>query len=407
MGTIYQRVGGGTYYGYYTDQRGRSCRRSLRTRDAKVATARLRELELGATNPAAYSQHTLAAAIVHLLEVVSQQNAAATHDFYRAKCGHLVRLLGHDTLLDDVTRDAVTGYVRARKLETAGNGTIHKELTGLRRVLGEAKARKLWMGTVDDIVPSIKVTYQPREVWLDEHQAKQLLERIAPDRRLWVMLAIWGGLCRGEVERLEWVHVDLAHAVMRVPGTKRTSRNRAVPIAPMLLAALRAAAPRQSYGRVVAPWGNAIRALGRAAVLAKLPPELCKLTPNDLRRTFASLMLNAGVASIVVAKLMGHSSTKMVELVYGRISGQTYRSAVATLPVSDAATCAAGEQSVRPSQASRETYETGCAGSCSPEVAESLAYFVPRDGVEPPTRGFSVPGNIEQLQPLNRKVRSR
>ena len=40
-------------------------------------------------------------------------------------------------------------------------------------------------------------------------------------------------------------------------------------------------------------------------------------TPNDLRRTFASWLKQSGQDSLVVARLMGHTSTRMVELVYG------------------------------------------------------------------------------------------
>ena len=35
---------------------------------------------------------------------------------------------------------------------------------------------------------------------------------------------------------------------------------------------------------------------------------------------------------MTVAHLMGHSSTRMVELVYGRLSDETYQDAVAQMP---------------------------------------------------------------------------
>ncbi len=400
MGRIYQREGSATYYGYWTDQRGKAQRRSLRTRDAKVAAARLRELELAATNPAAHSHHTLKVAVDHLLAAAQQDRAEATCGFYVRKAGHLMRVLGPGLELADLTREMMLSYVRQRRIETAGGSTIHKELVTLRRVLVEAKTRKLWIGAIGDIVPTVKVDYKPRKTWLDEHQAKQLLARVADNRRLWAMLAIWGGLCRGELDKLEWTDLDWKQRMIHVRGTKRSSRDRFVPMAPMLHDALSAARGTKRAGLVVGKWSNAIRALHRAAELAQLPADVRKLSPNDLRRTFASLLLNQGVPTIVVAKLLGHASTKMVELVYGQISAKTFRTAVATLPVSDSEWCAAGEQHTGASCLSSETEETSCFGSCSPEVLESFEDLVPRDGVEPPTRGFSVLSELSRSKRL-------
>ena len=65
-----------------------------------------------------------------------------------------------------------------------------------------------------------------------------------------------------------------------------------------------------------APWPYVNRDLARACRAAKIP----KVSPNDLRRTFASLLVQDGVPLDVVAKLLGHSSAAMVYRVYGRFT---------------------------------------------------------------------------------------
>ena len=40
--------------------------------------------------------------------------------------------------------------------------------------------------------------------------------------------------------------------------------------------------------------------------------------PNDLRRTFASWEVEAGVPLFPIAQAMGHKNTRMLERVYGR-----------------------------------------------------------------------------------------
>lgn len=54
--------------------------------------------------------------------------------------------------------------------------------------------------------------------------------------------------------------------------------------------------------------------------------------PNDLRRTFASWLKQAGVDSTVVAKLLGHTTSRMVEIVHGHLNDPTTRAAVTKLP---------------------------------------------------------------------------
>ena len=62
------------------------------------------------------------------------------------------------------------------------------------------------------------------------------------------------------------------------------------------------------------PWGNVRRDLADACEEAKI--ERC--SPNDLRRTFASWQVEAGVPLFPIAQAMGHKDTRMLERVYGR-----------------------------------------------------------------------------------------
>jgi integrase len=57
------------------------------------------------------------------------------------------------------------------------------------------------------------------------------------------------------------------------------------------------------------------RELARACARAGVP----RVTPNDLRRTFATWLKQSDVDSAVVAAMMGHSSTAMVDRVYGKL----------------------------------------------------------------------------------------
>lgn len=338
MGTIYQRRPGGTYYGYWTDTKNRHHRKTLRTKDPRVARERLRQLELVSTDRAAYSKTSLDEAVSALLDTVEAGNANGTYRSYKQKARHLRRIFG-DMELSNLTKDDGLAYVRQRRHEKAGDSTIHKELVVLRRALQEAKSREIWSGEPRAIVPVIKVVYHPRERWLTPQQFAALLEALPEHRRLWAALAALAGGSLSEVERTVVEHVDLTNKRIRIPGKKRSTRFRLVPIHPSLAPMLRASTRGRSPSEpLVEPWPNVRRDLHAAVDRVNADPRtkkigsLPRVSPNDLRRTFASWLKQEGIDSLTVAHLMGHSSTRMVELVYGRLSNETYQDAVAAMP---------------------------------------------------------------------------
>jgi hypothetical protein len=155
-------------------------------------------------------------------------------------------------------------------------------------------------------------------------------------------------------------------------------------------------------GTIAERWTNVRRDLAIACQLAGIQP----VTPNDLRRTYASWLVNEGVPLKTISRLLGHKSTRMVDLVYGRLADETLAAAVARLPVTrmpsptrkpEAAIPVSGSKWVAEPvvlvapMASRSgtTTSVSCV-STRGETATCEDLVVPRDGIEPPTRGFSV-----------------
>src|SRR5205085_302848 len=107
-------------------------------------------------------------------------------------------------------------------------------------------------------------------------------------------------------------------------------------------------------------------------------------SPNDLRRTFATWLRRSGVSPDLIAPAMGHADSRMVERVYGRLSPEQLRENLIAkmLPA-----CSAG---------STDSANPAGSGGQQPaaevtQTTENTAVVVPRGGIEPPTRGFSVP----------------
>lgn len=269
--------------------------------------------------------YRVAHALEDLLGKGCSDNAPDTLRCYRQRAGHVVRLLG-DVDLASLTLDRVQAYVDQRRVEQAAAETIRKELVVIRRALSLAKKRGLPCQPADEVLPRFRTRYVPRKTWLTAEQVEQLAERLKPHRRLFLWVAVYTGARLSELVRLDWADVDFAAAQIHLRGRKTERSDRFVPLHPRLSEMLSSA--RAVRGPVLQPWPSVRRDLAVACASLGLPV----VTPNDLRRTFASWLVQSGETSYVVAQLLGHNSSTMVERVYGRLAGHTMRQAIGKLP---------------------------------------------------------------------------
>jgi integrase len=325
-------VRGGIFYGWAYDKAGRQVRFSTGCTDRRAAlrALRRRERELqGETRPGAAPDHTVAAALGHLVAFGLSDAAEETRDFYEAKAGTVTRLLG-PIQVNDLERDQVEGFIATRLAEKVKAHTIQKELVTLRRALKLAHERGMMQRDPVLVFPKFRAKYQPRERRLTIEEFTRLMAALPVHRRLWVLIACFTGGRRGEINALTWDHVDLAGGWITLPGTKTAKARRRVPIPPALGRAL--GGMKRLPGRLLAHWRNPNSGLHDACLAAKI--DHC--SPNDLRRTFTSWLKEEGVDSMVVARMLGHTSSAMVERVYGHLSSDAYQRAAAELPDWDA-----------------------------------------------------------------------
>jgi integrase len=420
MGRLYKR--GGTWYADYFDRSGTRQRTSTKTGDAQVARARLRELELQTTDRGQDETEELAVSLDYFTNVTHASSPAGTQRCYRQKAAHLHRLLGSLTT-DEVKLEVVQRYIADRIDEGAHTHSIHKEMVVLRGALRGAQWRgRFHLGL--DVVPKFDAAYSPRTTYLTPDEFLSLAEHLVPAapagasaasiatmraraqrRALYCILIAYASPRRGELEAMEWSHVDIRRGLISIPKGKTFGRP--IAIHPALRPWLEAFGDRAGWeGRVVEPWSNVGRDLPRAAERAGIKKHV---TPNDLRRTFASWLVQQGVSLYVVSRLLGHKSTRMVELVYGQLDDATLTNAIANLP--DLTRCDAG---VPPALLSGGAAGSGGTSAAPLTIVNSVEEsftstknFVPRDGVEPPTRGFSVLTDLlPKGAPVQRKLRS-
>lgn len=253
--------------------------------------------------------------------------ASATCGIYVGQAGTLARLLGERLMLS-LTHDDIQQYAQRRVSEGVAKETVRKELVLLRSALRTA----FFLGhQVPDLLllfPKLAAHYVPRQRWLTPEQFFALVELLQPHRRRYLYVACYTGGRRSELEALLTSDIDWHRGSIHLRGAKTVKAARQVPLHPHLAAFLRVdLVPGES--RMLQPWANVCRDLAaHCATLGILP-----VTPNDLRRTFGSWLVQSNVSAHIVAKLMGHTTEKMVNLVYGQLDDQALRQAVNTLPV--------------------------------------------------------------------------
>jgi len=329
----------GTYYAWIL-----GARVSTGCRSEKAAQAAAGELERAAVDPNYKAAHQTGFGTAckrfeeaFQLRVDVGKRSAQTLDFYQYKLAHLVRLLGADRPMFDVDSTAVEEYLKVRAAEGAHPSSLNKELVALRQVLKYARKRGDFVGQIADVMPiGFDHEYVPRETFLTPEEAWRLLGAFAQKRK-WVSLRdtltlaartafFLATACRdGELARARPEDVDLTTWLVKIRGTKTERSNRTIPIVlpehQRLLFGALLGAPARKDGLLFGRWQNPTRDLEVACTRCGVPV----VTPNDLRRSHSKWLRVNGIAPDLIAPVMGHVDSRMVEKVYGRLTPEELR----------------------------------------------------------------------------------
>lgn len=166
-----------------------------------------------------------------------------------------------------------------------------------------------------------------------DEAAKLIAALPATERGLWAT-AMYAGLRLGELQALDWQHVDLASGVIRVERSfdpkagfvepKSRKGKRTVPIPAVLRDVLDEHKIRGErtaglvFGRSPDAPPLATTVLARARKAWK-EAQLTPIIPHECRHTFASLMIAAGVNPKALSTYMGHANIAITMDRYGHL----------------------------------------------------------------------------------------
>jgi integrase len=251
--------------------------------------------------------------------------------------------------------------------------------------------------------------YQPRRRFLPGHEAQLLLAQLTPDRAARVAFILATGARWSESERAMRADIDWRRSVVQLRGTKTVAALRAVPIVGAsfdLLQHVERFAEGTS-GKLFRSWGSCRRDLSEAckratrdlvnahiesrgkrinemseADMHSLGDELAiaPVSPNDLRRTYATWLRQHGTEPHLIAVALGHTDSRMAERVYGRMPVEFLgRQLAQRLGDACSVFVANAGSSLPPMRLMRQA-----------NSSKNPVNVVPRDRIELPTRGFSI-----------------
>ncbi len=242
---------------------------------------------------------------------ISQKKSAATISIYKTKLGHWLRL-APNALLSEVTPPFVDAFIAQRRTEDVTDHTIKKEVDHLVIVARAAKRAGEYAGDPEILCPSdLHTGYEPRERALTREELFPLLAELKPELMAVVAVAVCLGCRLAEIYRLTPADINWATGIVFIRGSKTKKSLRNVPILSLFRELLEAAA-------LYLPLGEEPNNLHRDIKAACKRAGIVNATPNDFRRTHATLLSEEGVDADVTRRLLGHTTRALVDRIYAR-----------------------------------------------------------------------------------------
>jgi len=242
--------------------------------------------------------------------------------------GHLKRIVG-PLSSREITQSVLDQFVLERGQEVEKN-TLNKDVRNLNAFLNRAVRNRFVPAGIG--VKKVKVALKP-VVALSPKQVRELLIATSryPTLRLRVLLAVTTGLRRGDIEaiRIGDIHFDRNTLTTQNRKAGKAMAERPIPeqVTTELsdYVAMLPEGQEQLFTDRFSPkkWERLRKAM-------KLPD----LRFHDLRKTFASLLAQRGVATAVTQRLLEHSSPQLTNDVYTNVD-PVLRQAVSQLPVAE------------------------------------------------------------------------
>ena len=218
--------------------------------------------------------------------------------------------------LSDLTSEDAEKFKAARTRQVRP-ATVNRELTVAKHILSKAAEWKLIQNNPFRGVRNLRVSKCSERV-LQHDEENKLLHACDRVRSLHlrpvVVMALNTGMRRGELLSLEWAQVDLVERKIRVLNAKSSSGERVIPMNATVYDLVSKLAKRAASPLVFPSnrkSGCTILDLKKGFKKAVRLAGIRDIRFHDLRHTFATRLVQAGIDLITVQHLLGHAKITM------------------------------------------------------------------------------------------------
>jgi len=315
---------------------GRQVRKSTETADKRLAEAILAKVKVKIVEGRYFDRlEEQTRTFGELMERYETEHVAkqASRRAVRGYIRNLLPVFGHLTL-SEISPKLIVAYKRKRYADGVAPATINRELAAMKKAFNLAIREWEWCRENPVSRVSMEKEANTRDRWLTDEEEARLFEAAPPWLREVELFALHTGMRLGEILALTWRGVDLFRNTVTVFRSKNGTR-RTIPLNQTARALLKAKAKVralhtehvfQSAARTPLDPNNVRRAFRRAVEQA----EIGDLHFHDLRHTFATRLVQAGLDLYKVQRLLGHQSPVMTQR-YAHHSPESLRDGVATL----------------------------------------------------------------------------
>ncbi len=226
---------------------------------------------------------------------------------------HLARFFGGSSLAT-ITPARISEYKSSRRQEGAKPATLNRELEVLRHAMNLAIREWEWLERTPFDRVRLERLNNKIERWLTGEEEEKLLQASPPWLQKIIIFALNSGARQDEILSLKWSEVDLTRRTATFLKTKNKEK-RTIPLNQTLLGLLNEKKKVRSLSGYVFVSQNNTKIdasnLRRPFVLAREKAGIEDVRFHDLRHTFATRLVQAGMDLYKVSKLLGHKSLAM------------------------------------------------------------------------------------------------
>ncbi|MDA7673473.1 tyrosine-type recombinase/integrase [bacterium] len=323
---LYRNRSSGTYFAL-VKRKGKQIRKSLKTKDRKLAERRLREFRTKASRLTADSAERKTPFKIlakRWLTVHNSNLKASTAERYVRCVKELDKFFG-EIPVSEITKRQCEDWMTQRAKGIAAS-TFNTDALVLKAVLDYAVRDGLILDNPANVIKrrrskAKEIVIPTREEYEKLLEAIDQLDGRAGQSKILVQLLALSGMRLGEATRIEWREIDFKKEQFTVSGGEIGTKNgetRVVPLFPRLKLFLENLRPVNSTDprSPIITIESTKSALGSACKTAQLP----HFTHHSLRHFFVSNAIEVGVDFKSIAAWIGHKDGGiLVAQTYGHL----------------------------------------------------------------------------------------